>query len=374
MKSQFAKLLLGILLIATLVLSACQNGNKTQTNKPIKIGLIAPLSGDAAVYGINPEKGARLAIEEINNNGGINGIKLELITEDSECDPAKGANAIQKLININKTKYLIGGMCSSVTLAIAPTVESNKIVAISPVSTNYKVSEAGDYIFRTVPSDAMQGKKGAQVAREINKERAAILYINNDYGAGLEKIFRQEFEKLGGQVVLTESHPAGEVDFKAQLAKIISMNLDVLYLPTMSESALIAKQLRTLGSDIQIIGTETMQDKQVVIAADKALEGTIFTSFSEYEGLEAQTFEQSYQTKYNEEKGIFSDYAYDAVYSVVKAIKNCEDLLDTECVKNELYKVNFTGATGWVEFDQNGDPKGKSFSVFKIEDGEFVEL
>ncbi|MFH0740026.1 MAG: penicillin-binding protein activator [bacterium] len=340
----------------------------------IKVGLMGPLTGDAAIYGASPKKGAELAIEEINANGGINGKKLELIAEDSKCDAKEAVNAINKLANIDKVKFIIGGMCSSETLAAAPIAEKGQVIMVSPVSTNYKVSGAGDYIFRTVASDALQGKKAAELAYEKGFRKAAILYINtNDYGPGLEKVFKEVFTKLGGQVVISEGHGAGDSDFRTQLTKIKASNPDVLFIPSqMPENSLVVKQAKELGITCQIIGTETMQDEKFVQAIGDSANGIIFTSFAEYKGSQANDFFAKFKTMFGEEKAIYSDYAYDAMYALEKAMANCKNPQDSVCVKTELYKTNFIGATGPVGFDENGDVKGKDFAVFKIEAGKFV--
>ncbi|MDD4990015.1 MAG: ABC transporter substrate-binding protein [Candidatus Pacebacteria bacterium] len=352
--------------------ASAQSSNQGDT---IKIGLMGPLTGDAAIYGASPKKGAEMAIEEINANGGINGKKLELIAEDSKCDGKEAVNAINKLTNVDKVKFIVGGMCSSETLAAAPIAETNKVVMVSPVSTNYKVSGAGDYIFRTVASDALQGKKAAELAYQMGFRKAAILYINtNDYGPGLEMVFKAEFAKLGGQVVISEGHSAGDSDFRTQLTKIKSANPDVLYLPSqMPENSLVVKQAKELGIACQIIGTETMQDEKFAQAVGgDAANGIIFTSFAEYKGSQADAFSAKFKAKFGEEKAIYSDYAYDAVYAIAKSMELCKNPQDSACVKTELYKTNFIGATGPVGFDENGDVKGKDFAVFKIENGKFL--
>ncbi|MCL5010795.1 MAG: ABC transporter substrate-binding protein [Patescibacteria group bacterium] len=335
---------------------------------------MGPLTGDAAIYGASPKKGAELAISEINANGGINGKKLELVAEDSKCDAKEAVNAINKLANIDKVKFIIGGMCSSETLAAAPIAESNKVVMVSPVSTNYKVSQAGDYIFRTVASDALQGKKAAELAYQMGFRKTAILYIStNDYGPGLEMVFKAEFAKLGGQVVISESHAAGDADFRTQLTKMKSANPDVLYLPSqMPENALVVKQAKELGIACQIIGTETIQDEKFIEAVGEAANGIIFTSFTQYKGATAYAFSAKFKQMFGEEKAIYSDYAYDAVYALSKAMATCKNPQDSECVKAELYKTDFVGATGPVAFDENGDVEGKDFAVFKIENNKFV--
>jgi branched-chain amino acid transport system substrate-binding protein len=342
----------------------------------IKIGFLGPLSGDVALYGVNPQKGALLAIDEINSAGGINGHLLELISEDSKCNPSDGITSFNKLLNVDNINFLIGGMCSSVTLAISPSAVENKVVVVSPVSTNYLISYSGDYIFRTVPSDALQGKKGAEIAYEKGYRKAAVFYVgSNDYGEGLKKVFEETFKELGGEVIISESHLAGDKDFRTQLLKIKSAEPEVLYLPAQTqEVGLIVKQLSELEMDMFVIGTETMQNTQFLEVAGDAAEGVFFTSFSSYDGETAEIFSNKYKMKYNEEEiGIYSDYAYDAIYAIANAMKKCESIT-SECVKKNLYESNFVGATGQISFDKYGDVKDKDFAVFKVENGSLVVL
>ena len=370
------KWIVGIVIVVLVVvlISLVSKNSEPNSTEPIKIGLIGPLTGDAALYGTSPKNGAELAIEEINASGGINGKRLELVSEDSKCDAKEAVNSITKLINVDNVKFVVGGMCSSETLAAAPIAESNKVIMISPDSTSVKVSEAGDYIFRTVASDALQGKKVADVAYEMGFRKAAVLYIgSNDAGPALEKVFREEFVRLGGAVIISEGHLAGSSDFRTSLTKVKFVNPDVIFIPSqMPENALVVKQIKELGIKAQVIGTETMQDENFVKTVGNLANGVIFTSFAEYKGVQADAFSIKFKAKYNEDKTIYSDYAYDAVYAWKDAMITCGGQVSSVCVKEQLYRVKFIGATGPINFDKNGDIQGKDFAVFKIENGKFV--
>lgn len=366
------KIYILIIIIVLLILGLFLIFNKTlKQDEKVNIGVLAPLSGDASIYGINVQKGIFLAVEEINNKGGINGKKINLIIEDSLCNANDAILAYNKLKNINNVSFIIGAVCSSETLGVAPLAQEHKTILISPASTNYLISESGDYIFRTVPSDAMQGKAGAEFAYNEGYRKAAIFYLNNDYGDGLKKVFQTSFENLGGEIVSVESHFFGDKDFKTQLTKIKTKDIDVLYVPSMTfEAGLIIKQAYELGINIQIIGTETYFDELFLNTAQEYANGVIFTSFSEYQGDEASIFLNKYKEKYNEDMGIFADYGYDALYALYYALKECRDL-NVDCVKNSLYNIEFIGATGKIDFDERGDVKDKEFLIYVVEDGKF---
>ncbi|MCK4458341.1 MAG: ABC transporter substrate-binding protein [Methanosarcinales archaeon] len=153
-------ILIGVVLFLAVIAGACLQD--TQPDE-IRIGAILPLTGEAAEYGEDAKLGIDLAVEEINAAGGINGKRIQVVYEDSQATPSQGVSAIQKLTTVDKVPVIIGAMASSVTLAIAPIAEENKVVLLSPASSAPQITEAGDYIFRTEFSDAYGGKAQAEL-------------------------------------------------------------------------------------------------------------------------------------------------------------------------------------------------------------------
>ena len=151
-----------------------QQTKTTQFQGSYKIGVMFPLTGDAAIYGMPAQMSAKIAVEEINSKGGVNGRKLELIYEDSKCNPKDGNAAAQKLVNIDKVKVIIGGYCSGETLGAAPITESNEVILISPSSSSPDITKAGDFVFRLAPSDAFAGVVASDYAfNEMKSKKAA---------------------------------------------------------------------------------------------------------------------------------------------------------------------------------------------------------
>jgi branched-chain amino acid transport system substrate-binding protein len=186
-----------IIILSLVILSGCV---KKEENE-IRIGAILPLTGDAAEWGSNTKNGIDLAVDNINSGGGINGRKIKILYEDTQGMPQNGVAAIQKLINVEKLPTVIDDSMSSVTLAMAPIAENNKVVLLSVGATAPKISEAGKYIFRIWNSDDLEGKVSARfVYDDLKLKNAAILYINNDYGTGLDSVFKKAFEELGGKI------------------------------------------------------------------------------------------------------------------------------------------------------------------------------
>ena len=330
------------------LLIGCNQKNKNT----IKVGAILPLTGDAAQWGIPPNRGALLAIDEINAKGGINGKKLELITEDSRCSPSLGVAGINKLLTVNRPVAILGAICSSVTLAISPIAEKNKIVLISPASTNPKISYAGQYIFRDIPSDELRGKVFAQYVYSKGLRKGAILYINNDGGKGNEETFKHYFESVGGKILINESYMPQAQSVKTQLTKIREVNPEFLMVVSYPRDAVIV--LHDI-SEIKFkkplfFQTEVLDDPTVLKNAGETANGVIYITYAKANNKVSEDFRRAYKKKYNAEPELFSSEAYDAIFLISDALKF------DQSIKDYLYNVkDYQGASGTLAFDKNGD-------------------
>ena len=279
----------------------------------INIGVMLPLSGDASTYGISARKGAELAYKEL----GLKKEKVNLVFEDSQCDGKNAVNAINKLINVEKVVAVLGELCSSATLAVAPIAEKNKVVLISPGSTSPKITTAGDYIFRTIPTDARQGVFAANLLKKEKVKRLAVLYPNEDYGKGFNGILTDSFKKIGGKVVASESFERGSTDLRTQLTKIKSKRPKALFLISNSPDAAIAalRQIKELRLKVRLFGSEGLKAKE--IASASGANGLIITSVTPG----TKKFNNAHQKFFGEAAGTFSAQAYDAIASINEAIK-----------------------------------------------------
>jgi len=371
------KIIIGVIII--IIIGGIWYGvsRKPAALEEIKIGITTALTGDVAVYGLGMEKGFELALEKINNAGGINGKKIKLIYEDHKCDAKEAGTAINKLINVDKVSIVIDALCSSCLLAESPIAEKTKTVLLGASATNYKIADAGDYIFRIIASDAYQGKEVAKLANKRGYKNVAILNINNDYGVSLKEVFAEEFEKLGGKIVIIESYGQDATDARTQLIKIKGKNPDAIFMPAHGPNimALILKQTKELDVNVQFFSTEGFKDESVLEAAGGAAEGVILTSPTQNLDEHYQSFKATFMAKYSgEEIPIYADYAYDAVKIVALAIKNAGSV-KSDAIKNELYKIKgYRGATGEITFDEKGEVIGKEYSVFVVKNGQFVPL
>jgi len=278
------KIILVILTIFVLILTACavQQQQSIEEEKELvgtyKIGVMLPLTGDAAAYGISEQRGIKIALDEINAKGGINGRKLEAIYEDSKCNPKDGNAAAQKLVNIDKVKVIIGGACSGETLGAAPITEANKVILISPTASSPDVTNAGDFVFRTYPTDAYAGIIASEYAyNDLQARKAALVTETTDYAQGLRKVFKENFAKLGGEIVVDETYNPEDTDFRTQVTKVKSAEPDLMYIvpQTPAKGLLLLKQMKELGLNQPIVTAEVLIGKKNVVDNPTDLEGII---------------------------------------------------------------------------------------------------
>jgi branched-chain amino acid transport system substrate-binding protein len=334
----------------------------TQTRKEekeIKIGVIAALTGDAAIYGVPAVQGIELAAEEINARGGINGKKIKLIIEDSKCNPQFGVNAANKLISKDKVKVIIGGICSSVTMAVAPIANKNKVILFSPQSAAPQIRYAGDFIFRNWPSSDIEGKIAAELAHnKLKLRKAAIVFINNDYGIGVKTSFINEFQKIGGNVVLEEGIDEGTTDFRTILAKIKNSNPEFIYLATyLKEGSKFLIQAKEIGLNISILAPDALCNEELIKLAGKAAEGIIVTTFA-YNPESSQENIKRFVNSYKEKFGIipnnYAAHGYDALMIIAQAISKVG--YNAEKIRDYLYQLkDYPGVSGNTSFDEYGD-------------------
>lgn len=347
-----------LFLFALILLMGC-NQSKNET---IKIGLILPLTGDAAAWGIPPKNGAQLAVDEINKNGGINGKMIELIIEDDVCDPANGVAAINKMITTDKPVAIVGAVCSSVTLAIAPIAEKNKIVLISPASTNPKITDAGDYIFRVIPSDELRGQVFAEHIYKLGLRKAAIIFINNDGGKGNEQTFIKYFTKLGGEILTSQAYAITAKEVKTQMLKIKESKPEfILAISQIQDAVTVLKNAKELNVNLPFyFQTEALEDPKVAELAGDAINGSTYITFAKEESPEIDKFKKLYKENFNTEPELFSAEAYDAINLVYTALKEKKE------IKDYLYSIkDYQGVSGSISFDSNGDTD-KKLEVIKF--------
>jgi len=358
-----------IIVVVALALVFVATQTKKQA-KEINIGAIIPLTGSFASYGEPVRDGMLLALEEINNTGGIEGIKIKMIIEDDAGDPKTSVNAFAKLANTDRVPLVLGPLSSGCSMATAPIAEKTKVVQISTLAGIPDLSKAGDYIFRIYPSSELGARYVAkQAASRFKPKKVAILYANNPFGETSRRIYEETVKKLGIEVVSVESFSDGDQDFRTQLTKIKKTNPDLLLCSTYwVEGARILVQMVELGLNIPVLGEDGWRGPIADIVGERGLKLLYFADIafgSEVEDNRTmKEFIRNFESRYHKKANTYAAVGYDAVYIAKKAIEEGGD--KSELIKDTLYKIDYLGALGKIKFDTNGDNIGVKFALFQL--------
>jgi len=371
MKNNMKRILPSLTVIASLLMAfGCRpSGNADK----VRIGVFMSLTGSTANFGISSTNGIKMAADEINAAGGINGKQVELNVQDDRSDAQEAATIVTKFVTQDAVHAILGEVASSRSIAAAPIAQNAKIPMLTPSSTNPEVTRKGDYIFRSCFIDPVQGAAIAQfAARTLGAKRAAIMVDRkNDYSTGLEKFIGQTFTKLGGEIVLTQSYQEGDQDFNAQLTSIKGSNPEVIFVPGYyNDVGLIAKQARDKGMNVPLLGGDGWDAVQLYKIGGTALNGSFFSNhYSPYDtDPQVQKFVTNYKARYNSLPDALAATAYDAAHIMFDAIKRANSL-DGKAIRDALAATkDFPGVTGRVTFNENRDAV-KPIVMIEIKDG-----
>ncbi len=373
MTSRKRKWGIGAVVLLGLALLMAVTGCTPEDENVLKIGMVGPLSGEAAAYGVNILRAAEIAVEEANASGELGDITLKIISEDTEGDWSKAANAFTKLIDVDKVSVIIGGVLSSESEAGSTIVKDAKIPTISPSSTAVDLTKDNPYLFRNCLSDEVQAVQMAEfAASELGLGKFAVLYTTNDYGKSLRDAFENKAEELA-EVVAVEAFADKDNDFKPQLTAIKEKNPDCLYIAGYyTEAAKIAQQAKDLGMDVQILGADGLCNAVLLEIGGEAVEGTYATSgfYPDDPSPAVQNFVKAYQEKHGEEPDMFAAQGYDAARIVIEAIKS-KGSTSEEIREGLAATKDFPGITGKTSIDEEGDTI-KDVLILKVEDGKFA--
>lgn len=374
------KIWIGVAIVSVIVLIAVTAwwSSRPKEGGPIVIGVSLPLTGDAAVWGKSQQDGYKLAVEQINANGGVNGRPIKLIYGDDTGLPKEGVSVLRKFIDIDDIDALTGVANSSVALACIPIITKERLIFISSGASSPKLTGVSKYFFRTWPSDIAEALAMAKYAREkLGISSVSCLYINNDYGVGLAEPFSKESASLGGRILGKEFFEQNATDMRAQLTKIKQQNPEAIYLAgNPREMARCITQARELGINAQFLSISTFNDKEVFdLVKKKDIEGTVITDASfdpNSDRPEAKAFIQSFRAKFNKEPGILANTAYDALMILVHAMS--EVGTDSDALAEYLHNMKiYPGVAGPINFTEGGDVN-RPIRISIAKDGQFAVL
>ncbi|NDE89920.1 MAG: branched-chain amino acid ABC transporter substrate-binding protein [Alphaproteobacteria bacterium] len=340
----------------------------------ISIGFIAPLTGQNAVAGEQMRKGAEQAIKDINEAGGVLGQKLKLESADDACDPKQAVAAANQMAT-KGVKYVVGHYCSGSAIPASKVFMEEKIILVSPIATNPKLTdEGGDTIFRVCGRDDKQGSVIAQLlAKEFKGKHIALLNDKSAYGRGLADQVKGELNKAGITETKFESFTAGEKDYSALVASLKQANNDVIFIGGYhTEGALITRQLREAGSKAQVIGGDALLTNEFWSITGNAGDGVLvtFTPDPRKNADAKPVVERLRKAGYEPES--FTLYTYGAVQVFADALKQAgaDDVAKVTAV---MHKEKFKTVLGELGFDKKGDVLGVDYVVYNWKNGACTE-
>jgi branched-chain amino acid transport system substrate-binding protein len=361
--------IIAIIILIALIWLGYSEKEPVVEGEVIKIGVSLPLSGEAASWGESGMGGINLALKEINEKGGVLGKQIELIFEDDQCQSKAGIDSWNKLVNIDNPITIIGPVCSSVGGAVLNLAQDKRIPTLI-TATAPDLVKRGNYIFRNYPPTSLMEEFTAEyIFNKLNKRKVAIIYVQNDWGQGIRDVFKENFEKLGGEIVFNEGITQDTIDIRTQIVKIKETEAELLYFPVYPNNAVSGlRQLKELGFEGVVFGGDTFDTEEVMTS-----EGSNDILYP----IGVINNPEEFKNRIKEiHKGVISaittPFAYDALYITTQAIERAGSL-DKELIRDELAKTSYEGiALPLVEFDENGDLKEADFEVRIIKDGQSI--
>ncbi|RPI35163.1 MAG: ABC transporter substrate-binding protein [Chloroflexota bacterium] len=364
--------LISLLVLVAVLATGCARTPGADTG-PIKVAILAPLSGAVPTFGESTKNGALLAIEEWNAKGGVLGRTIETIVEDSQCSADPAVNAANKVIDQDKVHYIVGEVCSGASIPISEIANPKGVVQISPTSTNPLVTVGSDgttkpYIFRACFIDPFQGLVMAKFALQQGHKTAFLMYDQgNDYPRGLAEAFEKSFTDGGGTIVGKETYVATDTDFSAILTKVAESNADVLFLPDYYNIVnLVGPQAKERGVTSVMMGGDGWDSADLDMAA---AEGGYFSNHYSPEDSRpiVQDWVKNYTAKYGATPDALATLAYDAANMLLAAIEKA-GVDDPAKVKDALASLEYEAVSGKITFDQFHNPV-KAAAVLQVKDG-----
>ena len=357
---------LGLLFALLLVTVACDDSDDT-----FKIGVMESVTGPGDTYGNVAVQSKQMAVDEINEAGGVNGKMLELVVEDSKCSAQDAIIAYNKLTDVDGVKIILGTSCSGAMLGAAPLAEADGVILFSGLATNPDIANAGDYIFRTSMSDAQLGIDTGNLLWADGIRTLATINEETDYAEGVRRTSVEQFEKRGGEVVGEERYGSDVTDFRTSLTKLFNANPGALHIASQSEASggTIIKQTRELGyegpiySEIVPVGTTALEVAGEAATGVKAVIADIDPSNATGAAVLA-----NFRARYDYVTlPWYIGSAYDDVYITAKCLEETGDDQDAEGFRDCLYDITFSGAIGEnYSFDSNGEVEGLSNLVVQV--------
>ena len=363
---------LTLITAAAVTLSCGERGS----GKEILVGEYGSLTGGIATFGISTKNASEMAFDEINKKGGVLGKQIKLLVEDDQSKPEEAGTAVTKLINQDHVVAMLGHVASSHSLAAAPICQSNKVPMITPSSTNPRVTQVGDYIFRVCFTDTFTGEVVAKFVYDTLKAKkvAILVDVRSDYSVGLQTFFGEAYKRRGGEIVANQSYSQGDSDFRAQLTQIKATNPDAIYVPGYyTEVGTIVHQGRELGITVPFVGSDGWDSPKLWEIGGEALNGCYFSNHysTDDPNPAVQKFVNDYKTKYGQVPDALAALAYDAARILADSFTRAGST-DGDKVRKAIGSTkDFPGVTGAITINAERNAV-KPAVILKVENGKYL--
>ena len=354
--------------------AAASTGTPGVFGDTILLGEVGSLTGSEATFGISTRNAIELAINEVNAAGGVKGRKIEVRVYDNQSKPEEAAQAANRLINQDNVLLILGEVASSNSMAMAEKAQPAKVPMISNASTNPKVTEIGDYIFRVCFIDPFQGYVMAKFSHDnLKLNKVAVLRdLGSAYSQGLADVFERKYTEMGGKIVARETYTKGSTDFRSQLTAIKRASPDAIYIPGYyNDIGLIARQARELGITATLMGGDGWDSEKLFELGGSAVEGSYFSNHYSPDdpSPRVKKFIASYKAAYGSVPDSLAALGYDAAMVAVDAIKRAPSF-DRAAIRDAIAQTkNFHGVTGSITLDEKRNAT-KSAVVLQVGKGQ----
>lgn len=345
---------------------------------PIKLGIVAPMSGPNARYGAFSMHGADLAVKEINDAGGVNGHKIELYNADSQGTPVEGVSATRRLIDQDEVDFVIGDVSSSVTLAMQPVAEDAGVLLLNAASSNPKITYGAGvggfkWTYRNYPTDENRAYVVAKyAAEERGFTKFAVLSVDSDYGRSAIEFTKKYLPEFKGEILSEDYYKEGEVDFRSVLAKIRDGGAQAIIMYGLADTTpIIARQMVELGlaGKVTLVGNGEFNTEKTIASAPTALEGAVEAAawLPAWDSPESKAFVEKFTTTYNEAPNNHAYVHWDTVNLLAAAVREAGSI-EREAVRDALSKIKYKSPVGEVTFDDHNQAR-LPMILLQIEDG-----
>ena len=385
------------LIVASLALSACGSRDTgtgaSSGNKTVKIGVMAPVSGDLSALGLGIQHSVELAVKQANATNAIPGWTIQVEVKDDEAKPDVGKNAATAFAGESNVAGVVGDLNSSVSQSTQPVLATARIVQVSPANTNPTLTQGADFktapkrtydtYFRTCTTDAVQGPFAAQYLFKAGIKKVATIHDKKSYGQGLVEAFSAEFTKLGGTVVAAETINPDDSNYQAVISKVKPKSPDAVYYGgEYPQAGPLSQQMKAAGLNVPLMGGDGIYDGKFITLGGKTSEGDLATSVgAPTDQLAAgKKFLADYAAAgYKDPAAAYGAYSFDAANAIINALKvSLKDAKDVASARqatiDALGKVSFEGVTGTVAFDKYGDSTSRVLTVYKVVSGKWAPV